>query len=627
MFSNLSTEEQYAYLVKCSNTYYETGHSLISDALFDEYCEIYSKKSGKPFKYLGKSNNKKCTLPVWMGSLDKVKTEDRLNLFLNKYTTADTLVCSEKLDGCSILIYKNSKNNEIQVATRGDGKTGSDLTHLLSFLNISKKVIETIIEKDYVIRGEIIMKNSIFESKFSNDSENARNLVSGLINSKTIDNEKLKVCNIVAYSIPNKEYSPEKTFEILKCIGFETPNYTIYKKKNFTIEFLSNLYSQMCKNSNYLIDGIVISDNAFHSEKPGEDPKYTIAFKVKKEGINATVVDVLWEESRYGILYPRVQIKPVDCDGVTITYLSGKNAQFIVSNKIGPNAILSICRSGDVIPDILNVITPTEAKMPSIEYEWTESVNIRCKEKTKNDKKQISYFLTFCGAKGLKEATIEKCISIGLNTVEKMLLCNLNDLLKAEGIQQKSAEKILEQLTIVKSNCTLLNIMAGSCIFEAFGEKKLQTIITTLQPEIYEVILNDTSYNETNWEKKLNSAGIKTQAPTFLKYFTEFCNDWKKFCKKWCKKEEVKEEVKVDTSTTNKKGSHLNVVFTGIRSALIESQLVQIGATVSENVSKSITHLVVKDKNTESVKMKKARENGAIICSIVEIQEIIKKLN
>ena len=626
MFYNLSTDEQYSYLVKCSNTYYETGHSLISDATFDEYCEIYAKKAGKPFKYLGKSNNKKCTLPVWMGSLDKVKTEDRLNNFLNKYTTVDSLVCSEKLDGCSILIFKNSKNGEIQIATRGDGKTGSDLTHLLPYLNIGKKTLEIVKEQNYVIRGEIIMKNNMFETKFSSDSENARNLVSGLINSKTVDFERLKACDILAYNIPNKEYSPEKMFETLKSIGFQTPQYTIYKKKNFTIEFLSQLYPQMCKNSEYLIDGIVISDNAYHNEKSGEDPKYTIAFKLKKEGINATVVDVLWEESRYGILYPRVQIKPVDCDGVTITYLSGKNAQFIVNNKIGPNAILSICRSGDVIPDILNVITPTSPALPkNIEYEWTESVNIRCKEKSTNTSQQIAYFLTFCGAKGLKEATVEKCISIGLNSVEKILTCTVNDLLKAEGIQQKSAEKIIEQLTVVKSNCTLLNIMAGSCIFEAFGEKKLQTIINALQPELNDVIFNSKSYSETIWETKLNEVGIKTQAPTFLKFFIQFCKEWRAFCKKWCKTVEKKEEVK--NTPLNTKGKHLNIVFTGVRSVELQSKLTEIGATVSESVGKSITHLVVKDKSSESVKMKKAKENGAIICTIEEMEEIIKKLN
>jgi NAD-dependent DNA ligase len=622
MFSNLSINEQYSYLIKCSNAYYETGNSIISDETFDKYVQEYEKNSGKQFKYLGKSNNKKITLPVWMGSLDKVKSEDRLKNFMQKYTTTD-LIYSEKLDGCSILLFKD-KSGVLRLSTRGDGQFGSDITHLIPHLKLGT------IKNDLIVRGEIIMRKDIFNTHFAKDFPNARNLVSGIINSKTIDTVALSKCDIVAYSLPNSKFSPAETFNLLHQLGFQTPINGIIPKENISIQYLSLLLDKCKKASKYEIDGLVIADNSFHSEIKGEDPKYTIAFKKNAEGVQATVVDVLWEETRYGLLKPRVQIKPIDVGGVTITYLSGFHAQFINENKIGPNTIITICRSGDVIPHIMNIVKPTEPKFPNCEYEWTESVDIRVKVKSTNTAQQIAHFFTVCGSKGLKEATIQKCIDCGLTTIESIMNANSDQLCKAEGIQTKSADKIIEQCMLAKSNCTLTNIMEGSCIFEGFGNKKLQKIITTLSNSstinIFDVVMKDYKYNESTWESSLNNAGIKTQASTFLIQFKQFLNDWKVFCKKYCKIENINNNSNNNSNNIINNKCNFIVVFTGVRDNDLKNTLESIGAKVVDSISKSTTHLIVKDKNTTSSKAVKAKENGVIICTIDEMKEIIKTL-
>ena len=74
MFESLSINDKYEYLIKCSNSYYESGINLIDDLTFDKYVDLYETESKKEFKYLGKSNNKKCKLPIYMGSLTKITT-------------------------------------------------------------------------------------------------------------------------------------------------------------------------------------------------------------------------------------------------------------------------------------------------------------------------------------------------------------------------------------------------------------------------------------------------------------------------------------------------------------------------------------------------------------------------
>ena len=60
----------------------------------------------------------------------------------------------------------------------------------------------------------------------------------------------------------------------------------------------------------------------------------------------------MWSASKNGYLKPKIQIEPVHLGGVKIEYATGFNANFIESNKIGVGSVVTIIRSGDVIPHI-----------------------------------------------------------------------------------------------------------------------------------------------------------------------------------------------------------------------------------------------------------------------------------
>jgi DNA ligase (NAD+) len=222
-----------------------------------------------------------------------------------------------------MLVYKN-KDNTLSLATRGDGTYGSNITHLLPYIKLpSHENIST-----NVIRGELIMKKDIFNTYYAKDNKNARNFVSGLINSKTIDKQGLERCDFIAYNCPEEKLCPSDIFQFLKKQGFNIPTTGVIKKSDCNIDNLSNILLETKLKSKYEMDGIVIADNVYHLETIGKCPEYTIAFKKNAEGVETKVIDVLWEESRYGLLKPRVQLEPTDIGGVCITFASGKNARF-----------------------------------------------------------------------------------------------------------------------------------------------------------------------------------------------------------------------------------------------------------------------------------------------------------
>ena len=72
-----------------------------------------------------------------------------------------------------------------------------DITYLIPFLGIP----DSILKEKVMIRGEIIMKKSTFETHYMNDSSNSRNLVAGIVNQNFIDYDETKEKQIRGYGL------------------------------------------------------------------------------------------------------------------------------------------------------------------------------------------------------------------------------------------------------------------------------------------------------------------------------------------------------------------------------------------------------------------------------------------
>jgi NAD-dependent DNA ligase len=175
----------------------------------------------------------------------------------------------------------------------------------------------------------------------------------------------------------------EEQMKLLKKYKFKVANYKVVDKLNY--EFLTEYFEKRRNKSDYEIDGIVVFDNSRPYENVQGNPDYGFAFKVllEEQKAEAIVEDVEWNVSKDGYIKPRIRIKPVKLVGTVITYATAFNAKYVVDNKLGPGAVITIVRSGDVIPDIVEVIKPSkEPKMPDIAYKWNKTkVDIIVKRK------------------------------------------------------------------------------------------------------------------------------------------------------------------------------------------------------------------------------------------------------
>jgi NAD-dependent DNA ligase len=200
-------------IVLASDRYYNTTASLMTDNEYDIVKEYIEKKYPKNVEVdlIGAPVKKnKVTLPYEMPSMDKIKPDSNaLSNWMNKYKGPYVLSC--KLDGVSGMY--STEGPEPKLYTRGDGKVGQDISHLLGVLNLPK-------EPNMVVRGEFIIPKQVFEEKYKSVFANPRNLVSGIINSKTID-EKAKDLHFVAYEIIQPQMPPQKQLQKLLDLKHE----------------------------------------------------------------------------------------------------------------------------------------------------------------------------------------------------------------------------------------------------------------------------------------------------------------------------------------------------------------------------------------------------------------------
>ena len=85
-------------------------------------------------------------------------------------------------------------------------------------------------------------------------------------------------------------------------------------------------------------------------------------------------------------------------------------------------------------------------------------------------------------------------------------------------------------------------------------------------------------------------------------------------------------EIENSEEKVSSKHSNIKVVFTGIRDKTLENLIQSNGGSVTGSVSKNTTHLVVKDVNENTAKIKKAKELNIKIMSLEDFKELLKWL-
>jgi NAD-dependent DNA ligase len=598
-------EHQLTEMLSIANILYRNLQPIMTDNEYDILQDYITEKypsNQEVYKIGAPVEKNKAQLPYEMGSMDKIKPDTAaLSNWTKKYTGPYVLSC--KLDGVSGLYSTEEKIPKLY--TRGDGKVGQDVSHLIPHLRLPKS-------KGIVIRGEFIIPKSIFETKYKTKFANPRNMVAGIVNQKTVS-EAISDIQFVAYEVIKPVLKPSDQMSFLRIQNVET----VLNKITTTLsnEMLSDTLIEWRQTYVYEIDGVIVTDDKNYSRKSG-NPEHAFAFKMvlSDQIAEAKVVDVIWTPSKDGYLKPRVQIEPINLGGVRIEYATGFNGAFINDNKVGIGAIIELIRSGDVIPHIRKVTTQAEeAKMPSVPFKWNDThVDVLLEDIDSDEtvkEKVITGFFRGIGVEGLSSGNIARIIDAGFDSVAKIINMTTQDFLTVDGFKDKTANKLYNGIKEKLESASVISIMSASNIFgRGFSGKKTELIM-----EAYPDILIS---KEPAQEKINKVASIKGMAKKTAEAFVQAIPSFIQFLKETKLTHKISQaQAQLEEEQAVKKDpSHplfgKTIVMTGFRDAAIQQALKDVGAKLGSSVSKNTFLVLVKDLEEDTGKAADAKKLG-----------------
>ena len=618
---NLSIDDLEKLIIFANDKYRNTDTPVMTDELYDicvDFLKLKNPKS-KVLKVIGGKvkSKEKVKLDYWLGSMDKIKPSDTrlLEKWINEYK--GPYYVSNKLDGISaMIIYR--ENGDTNLYTRGTADEGLDISPLLKYIkNIPSWSLvnkyKTKSKKAGILlacRGELLMSKDIFKNNWSEILKNGRNGVSGLVNSKTINPKLASDTDFVLYEVIDPFLKFSDQMKILKDLKFNIVKYEEVPKINF--EILSNLLLKRKKESEYEIDGLIITNNEENKRNIKSNPEYAFAFKdiLDDQKAETKVISIEWNISKDGYIKPTLIVEPVTIGGVEISRTTGNNAKFVVENKLGKGAHIELIRSGDVIPKVNKVLKQSKnIEMPEGEWHWNETnVDIICDSLDNKYVliKNIYYFFSSLDTKGLGEKIVEKFVNKGYDSILKIIKLSVPEILLVEGFKEKSAQNIIDSIKKSLTEVSLSKIMSASNkLGHGIGEERIKLVLDKF-PNLLDDADKWSKDEFINNLKLINGWEEKTSSLFFSNYkeFKKFYNSIEPYIT--IKKEKVKEVIK-------NKYTDKTVVMSGFRDSELQQILEDAGAKITNSVSKNTDYLIVKDQNTideNTGKVQKAHELG-----------------
>lgn len=538
--SKLSTKEKKELLQRAKDAYYNTGEEILTDAEYD----ALEKELGLENKnYVGsKAGNYTVKHSFLMGSLSKVQiikkndyinwdeAAEKINAFMRKAKGAKYLEATPKLDGCSFSTEfqcTDGKAELISVSTRGNGEWGTDIKHWFEpvlktqyWSKIDDACNALLFDNDLlVIRGEILVPQSTFADKYSDQYVNPRAFTAGMVGLKYNDIDALKrmqgqdlhfVCydyrivdgdtgDVTEYSWMNPNsstYSQLKPFlgHIGELIPEDVCNVYSYQKP-LTPEKLEEIYETYntfrIEHSEYALDGVVFKPEceARQSDVTRERPIDCIAMKFMPMLNSTEIVNIEWNVKKTGEYFPTAILAPIKMeDGKTITKASLHNYNYIINSEVGIGSTVRISLAGDIIPYVFEIIhhEPTDNNInqpaDSIVLTDEKSGNMHLMKNFTEDEKGKQMFVSSAEVLNINNIgpATAKMLYAGLyeefdDLTNIIYLMNDRAYSLIEGIfgTSKSIQTVIKELKSFAKKITLEDVIKSFC-FKMCGERASQ---------------------------------------------------------------------------------------------------------------------------------------------------------
>jgi DNA ligase (NAD+) len=283
-------------------------------------------------------------------------------------------LCELKIDGVALsLVYRDGKLT--RAATRGDGRTGEDVT-------MNARTIDDIPErlsksKDFPIpdvlevRGEVFFRLADFENLNASLVEegkapfaNPRNSAAGTLRQKNPAITAKRKLRMICHGLGHTEGFRPKTlhdaYTALKAWGLPVSEHTKLVRGTEAVEERIDYWGEHRHDVEHEIDGLVVKvDDVALQRRLGSTsraPRWAVAYKYPPEEAQTKLLDIRVNVGRTGRVTPFAYMEPVKIAGSTVGLATLHNASEVKRKGVLIGDTVVIRKAGDVIPEVLGPV-------------------------------------------------------------------------------------------------------------------------------------------------------------------------------------------------------------------------------------------------------------------------------
>ncbi len=426
-------------------------------------------------------------LQAWGGRLER-----RLD-GLGETTRAAGLVTELKIDGLAISL-RYEQGRFAQAATRGDGRTGEDVTANVRTISVIPHELPEGAPEVLEVRGEIYMPIPVFEALNRAQLEagertyaNPRNTAAGSLRQKDPSVTASRSLAFWSYQLGEVVGGPQlsshhESLDWLRDLGFPVnPQVRV-------LATLDEVYAQARHwqehrhDLEYEIDGLVVKVDELALQRElgstSKAPRWAIAFKYPPEERTTILRRIMVSIGRTGRATPFAELEPVVVGGSTVGMATLHNQDQVAAKDVRPGDTVIVRKAGDVIPE---VVGPVLAERPDGLAPWvfptecpvcgqplvrrddeadTRCVNISCPARVAGT---IEHFASrgAMDIEGLGEQRVRLFLELGVvHDIADLYALDHDRLSGIEGFGDLSIENLLGAIAVSRSR-PLPNLLVG----------------------------------------------------------------------------------------------------------------------------------------------------------------------
>lgn len=380
----LNSLEQYQEAValaeKAAASYYNSAALLIDDDAYDALLrDISAAETANPHwgnsglvgvVAAGQGQSGEVEHRVPMLSLENAFSDEEVAAWFERCTAGSQQVAmfvEPKLDGLALTCrYEDGKL--VQVATRGDGRAGEDVTRQAVAASGIPEALPSGV--DIEVRGECVMTDQQFAAANELRLErgeplfaNPRNAVAGAMRRQDGVAFPMTFAAYGAIGLSDELAAHSSAMEMLADFGFVTSvALTSSGGSAASLDNVLTLCADIQSRRGSLgvgIDGAVVKVDSFALQKKlgatAKAPRWGIARKFPTDSKPTVLRDIEVSIGRTGALTLRAVLEPVSVGGVVVSHCTLSNPSEVARKDIRVGDTVWVRRAGEVIPEITQV--------------------------------------------------------------------------------------------------------------------------------------------------------------------------------------------------------------------------------------------------------------------------------